>query len=88
MGQAEGSGVLLSTLRAVGRASESILLTTKPDWQAHLLLRPDGTEAHSGILVWPTATHSLRFLARPSACRVRVQRCTHSEKLRLLWSAL
>lgn len=36
----------------------------------------------------PGASHSLRFLARPSACRVRVQRCTHSEKLRLLWSAL
>lgn len=32
--------------------------------------------------------HTLRFLARPSACRVRVQRCTHSEKLRLLRSAL
>lgn len=39
-------------------------------------------------LVQPRASHSLRFLARPSACRVRVQRCTHSEKLRLLRSAL
>lgn len=32
----------------------------------------------------PVPVNTLRFLARPSACRVRVQRCTHSEKLRLL----
>lgn len=49
---------------------------------------PTGKRPTAVSVVQSVAGHSLRFLARPSACRVRVQRCTHSEKLRLLWSAL
>lgn len=83
----EAGGSCLALRGSVWAVSSSISGKTTGGrgwaWRAHCPWR----EAHI-VSLGHGAGHSLRFLARPSACRVRVQRCTHSEKLRLLWSAL